>query len=265
MPFTFIQITDHHLRESEAALLHGYAPAYALRAVLDHIARHDAGQAAFLLSTGDLVETPTAACYQTFQTVCHLQPTPAPPPGPLRVTLAGGQAYPLYVLPGNHDDRAQFYRSLFPAAPPAARLHAMFAHQGVQFVCLDWGPGAQAVADPSLLAFLAAALRDDRPTVLLMHHHLVPLGSRWLDGLLAANRDRFWATVRGRNVLGILCGHAHATYETMVEGVPVLGLRSTAPQFVLQDEPLLCLQPLHYRVVTVHPDHLTSRIVEVPL
>ena len=40
MNFSFVQITDHHLRESEALLAHGYSTAYALRAVLRHIAEH---------------------------------------------------------------------------------------------------------------------------------------------------------------------------------------------------------------------------------
>ena len=66
-------------------------------------------------------------------------------------------------------------------------------------------------------------------------------------------------------MLVILCGDVHTTYETLVVGIPVLGLRSTTFQFALQDEPLLCLQPPHYRFVTIQDGILTSRTFEVPL
>ena len=42
MAFSFIQITDPHLCESEGQLRLGFSPAYALRAVLRHIAEHAA-------------------------------------------------------------------------------------------------------------------------------------------------------------------------------------------------------------------------------
>ena len=61
MNFSFIQITDHHLLESEDAHREGFVPGHALRMVLRHIARDTADKADFLLSTGDLVEPPTEA------------------------------------------------------------------------------------------------------------------------------------------------------------------------------------------------------------
>jgi hypothetical protein len=55
------------------------------------------------------------------------------------------------------------------------------------------------------------------------------------------------------------------THEQLVAGIPVLTLRSTAFQFASTDEPLIALEPPHYRFVTIHNDVLTSRIFEVPL
>jgi hypothetical protein len=42
-----------------------------------------------------------------------------------------------------------------------------------------------------------------------------------------------------------------------------MSTRSTCFQFVPADEPLLCLLPPHYRIITVTNDRLTSQIREV--
>ena len=49
MDFSFVQITDHHLRETEATLTSGYSTAYALRTVLRHIAEHVADSCSALI------------------------------------------------------------------------------------------------------------------------------------------------------------------------------------------------------------------------
>ena len=69
----------------------------------------------------------------------------------------------------------------------------------------------------------------------------------------------------GAGVLGIFCGHTHISYEIEVAGIPVMGVRSTAFQFLLQDAPLTTLQPPHYRKVTVRDGVMTSELFEVKL
>src|SRR6266567_6929151 len=112
MAITFIQITDHHLGEHENSLLSGYHPVHALRKVLQHIAEHESEQFDFIVSTGDLVNDPTAQSYRNFVQFLHLEPAEAVP-GPALTTVEGLQAVPMYFLPGNHDDREEFYRHLF--------------------------------------------------------------------------------------------------------------------------------------------------------
>jgi hypothetical protein len=50
MTFSFVQITDHHLSTSEDALVRGFSPAYAFRAVLRHIAENVADTIDFIFS-----------------------------------------------------------------------------------------------------------------------------------------------------------------------------------------------------------------------
>ncbi|MSP11624.1 MAG: hypothetical protein EXR62_01570 [Chloroflexi bacterium] len=273
MGFAFVQISDHHLRASEALLTYGYSPAWAFRAVLRHIAENVADQIDFIVTTGDLVHAGTDEEYQTVRQMMQFQPVSAAP-GPQRITFEGLTDFPFYCLPGNHDPRQAFYRNLFPLSTAAEQMNVAFEHQGVQFVCLDWGADNKAVATTEMLEFLKGALQAPIPTILFMHHHVVPIGSRWLDDFIADDVQKFWDLVAGvdthrQKVLGVFCGHTHASYETQVAGVPVFGVRSTTFQFALQDERLFCLRPPHYRLVTIedgsHGVHLETKIFEVPL
>jgi Icc protein len=172
---------------------------------------------------------------------------------------------PFYCLPGNHDDRDHFFRGLFGEAEARPLLNASFVHKGVQFICLDLGPDTKARLHPETLDFLTQTLRAAEPSVVLVHHAVVPVGARWMDQFLADDMKPFWAALAGHPPLGILCGHLHTSYEKVVNNIPVLGLRATVFQFALQDEPLICLLPPQYRLVTVHNGVLTSRVFEVPL
>lgn len=64
MHFSFVQITDHHLQETETTLTAGYSTAHALRVTLRHLAEHVAASVDFVVSTGDLVET-TTPCHHS--------------------------------------------------------------------------------------------------------------------------------------------------------------------------------------------------------
>ena len=267
MNFSFVQITDHHLTAREDVYVHGFATRYALRQVLRHIAENQAAQIDFVLSSGDLVDEASPASYQAFLEMFNASDPQALPPGPLPLSQPGLARLPFYLIPGNHDDRALFVSTLFPASPPRALVNAEFIHQGVQFILLDWGPESKASAHPEMLAFLETALGRGLPSIVVMHHQLAPIGIPVLDGYIADDLTRFWELLDGRPVLGILCGHVHASYEVMMHGVPVYGLRSTAPpynSYYAQSEPAPWAHP-HYRLIHVSETGLTTQVFEVPL
>ncbi|MBN2115949.1 MAG: metallophosphoesterase [Anaerolineales bacterium] len=264
--FSFIQITDHHLLESEGQIREGFVPGYALHMVMKHIAAHVAGKADFILSTGDLVEPPTEAAYACAIRLLGLAPA-ATAPGPQKVNSEGLHDYPMYFLPGNHDDREMLTRCLFPGSEPVELYNFAFEHKGVQFIFMDWGPESKAVFLRETGNFLYQALQSALPSVIVCHQHVKPIGSRWLDSFIADEIDDFWEIVTARGirekVLGILCGHAHITYEDEYEGIQILGLRSTAFPFAKTDGPTLILAPPHYRFVSIQNNVLTSRIYRV--
>jgi Icc protein len=266
MDFSFIQITDHHLLESEEQIREGFVPGHALRMVMRHIAENTADKADFIISTGDLVEPPTEAAYACAAKLLGLD-TAAVAPGPWKVNTEGLQDYPMYFLPGNHDDREMVTRCLFSDSKPVALYNFTFEHKGIQFIFIDWGPESKAVFLPETREFLVQALQSDLPSVIVCHQHVKKVGSRWLDSFIADEIDEFWEIITQpdvkKKILGILCGHAHVTYHEEYSGIQILGLRSTAYPFAITDSPLLILAPPHYRFVSIQNNILTSRIYKV--
>jgi 3',5'-cyclic-AMP phosphodiesterase len=264
--FSFIQITDHHLLESEEELREGFSPGHALRMVMRHIAEHAAEKADFIISTGDLVEPPTEKAYQCAIDLLGIEPS-ASLPGPLKVSVEGLHGYPLYLLPGNHDDREVLRRCLFPNAKPLDLYNFTFVHKGIQFIFMDWGPESKAFLFPETRQFLAEALQSDLPSVIVCHQHVKPIGSRWLDSFIAEDIHQFWEIVTKpgvkEKILGILCGHVHITYEDEYRGIQILGLRSTAYPFAKTDEIMVILAPPQYRFISIQNNVLTSRLYKV--
>ncbi|MGE5375072.1 MAG: metallophosphoesterase family protein [Bacteroidota bacterium] len=266
--FSFVQITDHHLLESEDQLREGFSPGYAMRRVMRHIAENVAAKADFIISTGDLVDPPTEATYQCALRLLGMQ-SAGTLPGPKQINVEGLQDYPMYFLPGNHDDRELMTRHFFPGSSMPGLYNMTFVHKEVQFIFLDWGAESKACFQPETREFLALALKSELPTVLVCHQHVKRIGARWLDNFIADDIADFWEMllvpgVRER-ILAILCGHAHITYDEEYRGIPILGLRSTAYPFAKTDEPLLLLAPPHYRYIHIHDGILTSRIYQVKI
>jgi 3',5'-cyclic AMP phosphodiesterase CpdA len=264
--FSFIQITDHHLLESEEALRDGFCPGYSLRMVMRHISKHVADKADFIISTGDLVEPDTDAAYQCAVKLLGIKDSAALP-GPQRINIEGLKDYPMYFLPGNHDNREMMTRYLFPESNAPTLYNFTFEHKGVQFVFMDWGPESKAHLFPETREFLEKALQADMPSVIVTHQHVKKIGSRWLDAFLADNLNEFWDVVlpNKEEVLGILCGHVHITYEEENKGIPILGLRSTAFPFAKTDEFQMIIVPPQYRFVSIQNGVLTSRIYKVEI
>ncbi|HEX9687160.1 MAG TPA: phosphodiesterase [Burkholderiales bacterium] len=145
---------------------------------------------------------------------------------------------PVYLIPGNHDERGAL-RAAFPdhAYLRQSRdvvLYAIEAHP-LRIVAIDTvipGAGGGALGDESI-AWLdrTLALAPDRPTVVLMHHppyvthigHMDAIGLRDPEALAAVVR-------RHPQVERILCGHVHRPIEVRFAGT----IAATAPSPVHQ-------------------------------
>lgn len=168
---------------------------------------------------------------------------------------------PVLCIPGNHDD-AQLLREALAGEPFRHGGHHDFGAWRV--IMLDsLLPGAvEGRLAAGELQRLDAALAGAavRHVLVVLHHHPVALGSRWLDAIGLVNATEFFATIdRHATVRGILWGHVHQAFETR--------RRSPHGELQLMATPSTCVQfrpgasdfeldvlPPGFRRLTLHED-----------
>nr|PZN67446.1 MAG: 3',5'-cyclic-AMP phosphodiesterase [Pseudomonadota bacterium] len=232
-----VQFTDPHLFGEETRALRGVPTLPALRATLA-AARPDIETADAILATGDLVQDDPAG-YVHFR----------------REFAALGR--PVLCVPGNHDDVPAMRSAL---AGPPFQLGGVHDAGAWRIVLLDSTiPGeTHGRLDAAQLAALESALATagERYALVCLHHHPVPLESRWLDQVGLANGGEFLAVLgRHRNVRGVVFGHVHQAREMLVDGLPLIATPSTCSQFKpLSDDFAIDVRPPAWRTLTLHAD-----------
>ena len=209
-PLSVLQITDTHLGASAASRLAGVNTHQSLAAVLAAVRR--AGEADLLLLTGDLSDDGSPQAYQALDSQL--------------VSLGVSQAW----LPGNHDDRA-----CMEATVPERMVHTIAAGNWGIILLNSQIPGAVGGALAAgeinrLAAFLADPAHDF--ILVCVHHHPLPIASRWLDEQRIANADELLGLIdRCPRVRGLIWGHIHQVYDAWRGSVRLLGAPSTCVQF----------------------------------
>jgi len=192
------QISDAHCRP-EGVLYQGVIDSNALfAAALRQVAalrpRPD-----LVLFSGDLVDEGSAAEYVQARALLD------------RFDL------PLFVLPGNHDEREAFRRCFADKGylPSQGALHYIVPAPGpLRVVALDVTiPGEHhGRFDEAAEAFLEEALRrePERPTLVMMHQPPFSCGVPYLDAYWCQGGERLAALIaRFPAVERLLCGHVH--------------------------------------------------------
>lgn len=245
-PFLLAQLSDLHVK-AHGELSYGIVDtATMLRRCVRHLLalkqRPDA-----VVITGDLTDFGRPEEYATLRELLALLPMP------------------VYVIPGNHDDRdalrAAFRDHAYLRQSQEFVQYVIDAHP-LRIVALDTViPGAsEGELCPERLAWLESALArsPDTPTVVLMHHppfttfigHMDVYGLRDPESLAAV-------VVRHRQVEAILCGHVHRPVETRFAGTIASIAPSPAHQIALDldaDAPSrFVMEPPAYRLHAYSP------------
>ena len=72
----------------------------------------------------------------------------------------------------------------------------------------------------------------DKPALIALHHHLLPVDSDWIDSHMAKNVDTFWQRISAFEHLKVIInGHTHQEQMRQHEGVTVYSTPSTCYQF----------------------------------
>jgi Icc protein len=143
-----------------------------------------------------------------------------------------GSHTPVWCLPGNHDAPV-----LMQAALNALPFRFLGHHTlgNWEIILLDSrNPGkASGLLGEQELGRLKSRLSNTQAehTLVVLHHHPVPLGSSWLDSVGLEDRDAFEQVITGSNVRAVVFGHIHQVVDRTINGIRYLGCPSTCVQF----------------------------------
>lgn len=154
--------------------------------------------------------------------------------------LLGQLGAPLYVLPGNHDDRGRLREAFGLPGTGDEPVNYVAEVQGLRLVCFDSIVPSQDAGEfgQERLAWLDATLREqpEAQTVLALHHPPLPTGVPEWDAinLTAADRRAMAEVVARHPQLRLITGgHLHRTATGALGGCAVL----SAPSACLQVQP----------------------------
>jgi 3',5'-cyclic AMP phosphodiesterase CpdA len=207
--FVLAQISDTHVRADD-----GGAAAGQLRRALEQAREYRADA---ILMTGDLVNDERPDEYQI------LADAIANPPAPL------------FVMPGNHDDRARMRIALprHTYLPLQGDLSFVIDQFPVRLVCMDQivpghthGEFSQARAH-----WLNQSLKRDRrkPTIVALHHPPFQMHDLLFNKIGLHHGDRFASVIaKHKQVQLVLCGHHHRVVVGHAAHAPVIVAPSTS-------------------------------------
>ena len=237
-PVQLLHITDPHLHAHRDAMMRGINTFDTFSSIIKRVHAGERKPDA-IIATGDLVQDETRQGYERF-----------------RDTIAG-LGVPIHCIPGNHDSPRIMAETL---DQPPFQYCGSADYAGWRLIMLNtavrWEDTGR--LEPEELARLEEALAsgDDKHALICMHHHPVPMGSQWLDGINLRNADEFFAvTDRYRNVRGIVWGHVHQASDRERNGVALISTPSTGSQFLPFSEGFKMDQrPPGYRWLRLMPD-----------
>jgi len=244
-----LQLSDPHLFGSAEAELRGINTRASLAAVLRHARAQHWNNEAILL-TGDLVND-DAGGYATLK------------------DLLGNLGKPVWCLPGNHDDPAVMREEL---AEPPFSIGGHHDSGAWRVVLLDSCVPKKAYGrlPEAELRRLQSALSSagNRHVLVALHHHPLPMGSRWIDSVaLRHPEELFRITDCFACVRGIVWGHVHQSHDSRRKGVRLLATPSTCAQF-LPGSANFAVDPAPpaYRRLILHPDGtIDTEVVRVDI
>jgi len=208
MRLVLAQISDPHIRADTEA------PTLALKRALEGARRY--GAEAILL-TGDLVNDEKPEEY------AELTRALASPPAPM------------FVLPGNHDDRSLIRDSFADHRylPRGDNLSYVVDSYAVRLVMVDQICPSQTHGDftPELAAWLDSTLAasPDKPTLVALHHPPFVTHDILFDRIGLHEQGRFADVIaKHRQVQRIICGHHHRVAIGQVAHAPAIIAPSTS-------------------------------------
>jgi Icc protein len=214
-PLTLLQLSDTHLHAAEDSRMRGVTTYRTFVAALEHARADSRWPADAVVVTGDIVQDESRAGYERY-----------------RDTMAT-LGIPVWCVPGNHDDPKLMDKILAAAPFKVGGDVRMGSWSIVLLNTFLTGEDAGGLGEARLDGLRAALESNANQHVLIcMHHHPLPMGSAWLDGVALRDAQPFFEIVDAySSVRAVVCGHVHQESDRDRNGVRFLSTPSTCAQF----------------------------------
>lgn len=135
---------------------------------------------------------------------------------------------------GNHDTTENFIQALSKSKVDIT--NHVFHHANWRIILLNshWPYHVAGLLAKNELLFLENELNkpDASPTLIFLHHHVLPTGCKWLDNIILQNAEEFLQIIdRKPNIKAVINGHIHQERQTKRNNVDFLSTPSTCWQF----------------------------------
>lgn len=218
-----LQVTDLHLFGDKNAKFLGISPYIHLLQTIEHIKRHEGeNPAELLLLTGDISQDYSLFSYEN------------------ALNAINGLHTPFLVIPGNHDDDDVLQQRF---AKHATNNHffnlSLPLHGDWHAILLNshWQKHIAGMLADKTLTFLRneLALHRDKNIMIFLHHHVLPLNSKWIDKLGLLNAQQFLDIVAlNSNVRAVFSGHVHQESHNQYQHIDFYTTPAIAVQFTPQ-------------------------------
>lgn len=207
-----------------------------------------------VLLSGDITEHGDAAAYGLSRAILNALPMP------------------VYVIPGNHDDRGAL-RAAFADheyLPQAGPLHFAANMGQLRLIGLDCTvPGDHHGAlDRAGLDWLDKELAKapDRPTFIMTHHHPFASGMAYMDDIINRDGAAIGAVMAKYDCIDrLLFGHVHRHFTARCGGTLAVSCPSTASQIALRLDPAAIpgavMEPPGFLLHDCRPDRTVTHLV----
>lgn len=173
-----VQISDIHLFADKQKSLLGVKTYDSFVAILNHLKSNEK-QPSHIILSGDLSQDYTKESYANL------------------IDLLTQFSQPIYFVPGNHDE-PELIATFFPQKNISNLKQIILDNWQLILLNSQKPNEVYGYFEKEQLHFLEKSLKEypTHHSIIIFHHHPIPIGSHWLDPLGLVNADDFWSLLK---------------------------------------------------------------------
>ena len=236
-----IQISDLHLYESEKSLMDmgsfssPFSTEQSFQTIKKQLLQQD--KKGLVIISGDIAQEPSKQAYQRIAKLLHDIPLPC------------------YCIAGNHDKPEYLKRYL-----NSQNLHTVdyIDKENWRIIFLDTSKSGcpDGHLSTKQLMQLEERLDTEQHVLIAMHHHPVPIHSKWMDDIRLQEPENFLRIINQHpQIKAVIFGHIHQAFDEIHNNIRYLGSISTGIQFIPNQEDMTFSQQAPgYREINLNTD-----------